>query len=256
MRSPYIFLMTLLFAVLISCGSGDDAGDNTGDNTSSYGGLYEKCYPNGTCDYGLVCISGFCYESDTGDGDTGGGDTGDGDVGSTCGNNTIETGEVCDGGSKSCSGLQAVYSSGTAQCKSDCTGYDESYCKNRWEIDVRRVKLTEKKPDGDPWDSFGGLPDIFVVIYQNDSKIIHTSVVDDSTSASWSGETATVSLDQSDEYEIEIWDEDVSDHDNVAVLTLENYVVNIFNSGELTEDNYDNLYDKGIESLQININRK
>lgn len=45
-----------------------------------------------------------------------------------CGNGVVEGNEVCDGGSIQCGGL-GYAASGTASCKSDCTGYDESACQ-------------------------------------------------------------------------------------------------------------------------------
>ena len=46
-----------------------------------------------------------------------------------CGNNAVETGEVCDGGEKDCKTLDsAKWGSGKAACKADCLGYDETNC--------------------------------------------------------------------------------------------------------------------------------
>lgn len=46
-----------------------------------------------------------------------------------CGNATVETGEVCDGGEKDCKTLDsAKWESGKAACKTDCSGYDETNC--------------------------------------------------------------------------------------------------------------------------------
>ncbi len=45
-----------------------------------------------------------------------------------CGNNIIEQGESCDGGTKTCVSLSADYIGGTAACKSDCSGWETSTC--------------------------------------------------------------------------------------------------------------------------------
>ncbi|HPA56400.1 MAG TPA: hypothetical protein PLX56_02845 [bacterium] len=46
-----------------------------------------------------------------------------------CGNATVETGEVCDGGEIDCAKLDsAKWGSGKAACKADCSGYDEANC--------------------------------------------------------------------------------------------------------------------------------
>jgi hypothetical protein len=46
-----------------------------------------------------------------------------------CGNGIIESGEVCDGGSVSCSSLDSNYISGTAACNSACTAYITTNCE-------------------------------------------------------------------------------------------------------------------------------
>ncbi len=45
-----------------------------------------------------------------------------------CGNNKIENGEQCDGNAQQCSNLLGTDYEGTANCKSDCTGFDTSTC--------------------------------------------------------------------------------------------------------------------------------
>ncbi|HNT27339.1 MAG TPA: hypothetical protein PKH10_04080 [bacterium] len=44
-----------------------------------------------------------------------------------CGNNEVETGEICDGGTMSCVSLGA-YIGGTAACKNDCSAWDTATC--------------------------------------------------------------------------------------------------------------------------------
>ncbi len=45
-----------------------------------------------------------------------------------CGDGILGAGEVCDSDQKQCSEINASYTSGTASCKADCTGYDTSGC--------------------------------------------------------------------------------------------------------------------------------
>jgi|GEM_PF-2040137 len=46
-----------------------------------------------------------------------------------CGNDAVEEGEICDGGTKPCTEIDAdKYSTGTANCKDDCSGFDEEVC--------------------------------------------------------------------------------------------------------------------------------
>ncbi|HPM47780.1 MAG TPA: DUF1566 domain-containing protein [bacterium] len=46
-----------------------------------------------------------------------------------CGDNIINNNEICDGGTKACVSISQDYSSGTAICKSDCSGWNVSNCK-------------------------------------------------------------------------------------------------------------------------------
>ncbi|MCE9576331.1 MAG: PPC domain-containing protein [Deltaproteobacteria bacterium] len=45
-----------------------------------------------------------------------------------CGNGVVETGETCDGGATTCTGLSSTYSGGSAACRADCGGWDTSTC--------------------------------------------------------------------------------------------------------------------------------
>ncbi len=63
-------------------------------------------------------------DSSTDDEETDDEETGD------CGNNIVETGEICDGGLKNCTEINpALYISGKAKCKSDCSGWDTVTCE-------------------------------------------------------------------------------------------------------------------------------
>ena len=52
MKKGLFFLITLLFAVGCNVGTSDNGDAN---NSSEAGALYKECYPNGTCNSGLVC---------------------------------------------------------------------------------------------------------------------------------------------------------------------------------------------------------
>jgi hypothetical protein len=53
----------------------------------------------------------------------------DDDISDTCGNLTIESPEVCDGGAKDCVEIDSSkYSSGKAGCRKDCSGWDTATC--------------------------------------------------------------------------------------------------------------------------------
>ena len=50
-------------------------------------------------------------------------------TGPVCGNDVVEEGEICDNGTKPCTEIDAEkYSTGTATCMDDCSGFDESGC--------------------------------------------------------------------------------------------------------------------------------
>ncbi len=47
---------------------------------------------------------------------------------STCGNQSVEGDELCDGPPVACTDLGSVWASGTAKCRADCGGYDTTAC--------------------------------------------------------------------------------------------------------------------------------
>ncbi len=46
----------------------------------------------------------------------------------TCGNSMTDIGEACDGDAKECTQINAAYTGGWAECKSDCSGYGTATC--------------------------------------------------------------------------------------------------------------------------------
>lgn len=50
------------------------------------------------------------------------------DTGASCGNGIKESGEKCDGDSKSCKSIDSSFTGGNAICNTKCTGYDTSTC--------------------------------------------------------------------------------------------------------------------------------
>src|SRR5258708_33314463 len=49
-------VMTICAGALLACGGG-------GDNAAVAGGEGSQCYPNGTCNPGLTCLSTFCVRA-------------------------------------------------------------------------------------------------------------------------------------------------------------------------------------------------
>ena len=69
------FAALLVFALcfLVSCGGGSSTPENGGDSVSNFGKLGSECYPNETCDEGLLCdtASNICVEDPDDPTDTG-----------------------------------------------------------------------------------------------------------------------------------------------------------------------------------------
>ncbi len=53
-----------------------------------------------------------------------------------CGNGTTDNGEACDGDAKECVQINAAYTGGWAECRSDCSGYDTAACLGADDADV------------------------------------------------------------------------------------------------------------------------
>ncbi len=85
-------------------------------------------------------------------------------VSAMCGDNIINEGEVCDGGSASCTSISStLYGCGTASCKADCSGWQVSTCR------------AVGHPDCNPCF----LPDTKILLANNSSKRIADIVVGD-----------------------------------------------------------------------------
>lgn len=83
-----------------------------------------ECYDGkciAQCDYnevrsGYECISDKILPEGT-------------EVGASCGNDTKEGDEVCDGGYRPCTMIDESFTDGVAYCRDDCRGYDTSTCE-------------------------------------------------------------------------------------------------------------------------------
>lgn len=108
MKKIYLILSVLVFALFaVSCGGSGNDGDGSDSGDSGSGDT-------------------SAADSGSDSGDTSGGDTGS--TPAICGNRTIESGEVCDGGNQPCSVLDPGYTDGNAVCKADCSGWDTGNC--------------------------------------------------------------------------------------------------------------------------------
>ena len=77
-------------------------------------------------------------------------------VSATCGNRTVDEGEVCDGGAKECSEIDPNLS-GYAYCKADCSGWDTTGCQGNQDHTDSGTDTdpdtTDTTPDTDSGDS-------------------------------------------------------------------------------------------------------
>lgn len=130
----FLFSIFILSVFIFSCSSGAKTAKNDADNGQT-----------GDSDNISLGDSDSAAQNDSANNDanndSGGNDTiivKDGDnttvsdediVSLTCGNNTIEGGEVCDGGVKNCVEIDPkAFTGGKALCKSNCTGWDTVTC--------------------------------------------------------------------------------------------------------------------------------
>lgn len=101
-----IIITIIVSIITISCS--DDGSSTT---PIQQGDLNQPCYPNETCNEGLICADDVCTDK----------------AADTCGNGFIEPGETCDGtnfGVNSCEGLG--YDAGFLTCNADCTVSDST----------------------------------------------------------------------------------------------------------------------------------
>ncbi|HNT28878.1 MAG TPA: hypothetical protein PKH10_11970, partial [bacterium] len=136
MKKNLFVIMFLAMVLTAACGddntgpTGPDEGSACdGSTTMCVGEVYYWCNNNAwaliDCNAtGKVCdVEDGCVASGT-DNNTGTDDN----IPVNCGNNTTDTGEVCDGDAKDCTTLGGGYTGGWATCKADCSGYDTSTC--------------------------------------------------------------------------------------------------------------------------------
>jgi len=140
-------IILVLFSVflIVACG-----GDDPAPVPAAQGTLGGKCYPNNTCNDGLICQEGrnVCVKQDdsadsdspVSDDDSGDSQKNDNDPSddadsasaddAECGNGTKETGELCEKGEYvNCSTVSSEYSSGFALCNDFCNGWKTDECE-------------------------------------------------------------------------------------------------------------------------------
>ena len=175
---------------------------------------------------------------------------------------TGDTGDSGDSGNSGNSGNtgDTGNTGNTGGCISNDDCEEDQICENTqcreifgrsWRIQVHNVSLTSLMPNGEDWDAFGGLPDVFVVVEKNSTEVFRTVVVDDSLYASWSSAYASTVISKGDSLYFKIYDEDVSFDDPVSTPYISSSILGTFlKIGEVTEEDYDILSD-GVESFRV-----
>ncbi len=173
--------------------------------------------------------------------------------------NSGNTGDSADSGDSGNSGNTGD-SGNTGGCISnaDCEEdqrCEDSVCRNifgrSWRIQVHNITVTSKMPNGEDWDAFGGLPDIFVIVEKNSTEVFRTETVDDSLSASWSSAYSSTVLNKSDSLSFLIYDEDVVFDDHISTPHIpSSHLETFLKAGEITEKNF-NILSDGVKSFRV-----
>ena len=79
-----------------------------------------------------------------------------------CGNETVDPGELCDGGTTLCTNLGHAYVSGTALCNNECTGFDTLAC-NTESVCGNGLYEADEFCDGNSIDCIEINPDLFIL---------------------------------------------------------------------------------------------
>ncbi len=105
-----------------------------------------------------------------------------------------------------------------AECDEDSVCYNEnnqSECvdpyKKFWKVTINTLCLSDKKPNGDNWDSgpLGEIdqPDPYAVLFINEKEVLRTSYADETTCAQWSN-FSNIKFEPEDYVYVEMWEYD------------------------------------------------
>ena len=126
--------------------------------------------------------------------------------GGICGN--------CDAGYDCTAAAQCVKNNSCSK-HDDCSGDDvcyKNFCQSpwnkKWKITFKDAKVSEKDKNNESWDALGGLPDLFSIVFVNDSQVYRTSTIQDSTTAVWNKSTTLDFAASTDNIKICLYDED------------------------------------------------
>ena len=151
---------------------------------------------------------------------------------------------ACDGTDPNNGGICFGYS----QCEASEICVDGS-CVSPYGRELRfahiKVVVSETNPNDEAWDMPGGMPDLYVCIWEakTEDEYFCTTTRDDRLTAEWY-ETLDVVLHEDDEWFFEVFDEDPADNDSIGRCSSP-ITVDIIRGRILTCDN--DYYDLEVE---------
>lgn len=94
--------------------------------------------------------------------------------------------------------------------------------EREYRFTVLSVEVSQNNPASETWDSVGGLPDPFVCFYRNDQTPAEfcTTAKDDTLTATYN-ESFQAIIRGSDKWLMYVWDEDISDHDEIGGFVMD-----------------------------------
>lgn len=164
----------------------------------------------------LVGVAG-CESSSNGGGGGGTGTYAGGS--STCETLGCSNGQVC---------VNAVCQNCTAhaQCDSQSICYS-GHCTvatgRKYKITFTSGTVPTQTPQGAAWDGFGGAPDPFVELKNGGVSVCKTSARQDTFTPQWN-ESCDFEVLANDQFDITVWDQDVSSDDKIAASAIANMV--------------------------------
>lgn len=104
----------------------------------------------------------------------------------------------------------------------------------RYTIWVESVQLPEHRPDGMCWDDPGcGAPDPFAVVTVDGARVGSTTAADDTYYATW-GTVVEATVFAGSSIRIDVFDEDISEHDGAIGCVLESATAATLRYGDLS----------------------
>ena len=153
-----------------------------------------------------------------------------------CGNGVCESAESsvscaadCSSSGPTCGDGHCASTESVTTCFFDCGCLSDDECAfdefcydscqgvlgRSYDVVIVSAATGTTKPDGSAWDFGGGAPDLSVVFGVEGGQMCETTVVQDAFSATWNVACDFI-LNSGDRFVVQLWDNDVSDHDKAA----------------------------------------